>query len=175
MFSSSYHSLPHYTSSCFTLQVKDLLRSAKLLLRSSRRMALTVRQPQPCVVHGQLRSVAHASPSEEGLGCHAPSCASSAHALSFGDSLRYRPAEATMTSSLSEAASSPVQCKTSEAELDEEADVCVVCMERAADVTFMPCRHTLTCQPCANACLQQSSECLVCRSNVVSHHSQLLC
>ena len=145
------------------LQVKPLLRSTKLMLRSSRSIPPESIWHKAPNEHEQFLKVTSAD-----LPAATPSYRSSSSPLAL------RPLKQTLHEERAAAAdtSNCLTAKSTErlsaAEASEEDHCCIVCMERTASVTFMPCRHTVTCQHCANACLQRSCECLMCRCKVTS-------
>ena len=151
------------TAGVFALQVKQLLGTAKLMLRTSRGPPLDTSLQH--ARHARA-SCSASQPSHAASNASCPSAvASSAQRPSSVPVLRGRPAAAV---DIHEPFAPNPFLMVSTAEAAEDHECCIVCMERPAVVTFMPCRHTLTCQPCAKACLQRSSECLICRSSVTS-------
>ena len=145
------------------LQVKPLLRAIKLMLRSSKPIPPERTRHKASHGHEQLPEVISAT-----LPAATPShrSSSSSHAASpLKQTLYERCAAAADASNCPTADSAETLCTDG---ASEEDHCCIVCMERTASVTFMPCTHTLTCQPCANACLQRSCECLMCRRKVIS-------
>ena len=50
--------------------------------------------------------------------------------------------------------------------VEEDYNLCVICIENAPQVRFQPCAHVVTCKPCASKVLLQTGECPMCRSQL---------
>ena len=59
-----------------------------------------------------------------------------------------------------------------EGELDVQ-ELCVVCMERAPEVAFSPCRHAIACSACAAKIRQRTNECPMCRCPILAQVSPM--
>ncbi|KEG10778.1 zinc finger family protein [Trypanosoma grayi] len=55
----------------------------------------------------------------------------------------------------------------SNAESEDDAGLCVVCLTNAKDTTLLPCRHMCLCYECASVLrFQQSNRCPICRASI---------
>lgn len=152
------------------LQVKLLLCSAKAVLRDIPRAhggetsgvspatAGSAHDPAPSLVQAET---SQSPTSRTAFSLHNPLWSSRA---------AYAAAAATHHKCSSALSSLPQVEFTSG--IPAEHECCIVCMERAAVVMFVPCGHMLTCQACAAACLQRRPECLMCRSKVLNQKLQ---
>ena len=49
---------------------------------------------------------------------------------------------------------------------EEEAKLCVVCMENSCDALLLPCKHAVMCVSCAVLVKNSTGECPYCRASI---------
>lgn len=156
---------------CMREQVKSKLSAARARLEqlhSSNAAAPRERQPQYKPVRsstGQSQSEAPNHPMEP------------AQVRSFRPSdLGHNPNQVQKkskcsidASNLSSPANAPDRVHTEiikDEDVQEDFELCVICIEVAPQVRFQPCSHVVTCKPCASKVLVQTGECPMCRGQL---------
>ena len=51
---------------------------------------------------------------------------------------------------------------------ETDDDVCIICLDLTASITFHPCSHCVTCPACAKLVVQRKQPCPLCRTPVSS-------
>ncbi len=69
---------------------------------------------------------------------------------------------------LAAAAAKAVAVAASQPAGETDDDVCIICLDQPASVTFNPCSHCVTCPACAKLVAQRNQPCPLCRTPVSS-------